>query len=190
MEERTDILIDSRFARLFQDPDFAIDETSREFQMINPSTKPGVRDPDYERPARRLTAIKEEEATAGRMDSDSNETSSYNEHDEQPAVKAKDAGRILSSSYRKAGHRSKQPQPQIRVSSSRIPDRGKDLSVGDRAECVRVSRPAGSGAVVGERGITFAPERKIKAGVKNRERPGLQRKEGRRSASGNVFRNM
>ena len=44
------LLGDMRFAKLFQDEDFNVDETSREFQSLNPSTKP----------ERGLTAVEEE----------------------------------------------------------------------------------------------------------------------------------
>lgn len=179
-KEANGLLTDPRFARLFQDADFAIDETSKEFQMLNPSTKPTVE--DQAKPERKLTAV-EEEALDERADSDSAETSSS---EQEPTFKTKDAGRISSSSYKKSGHRSQ--QPQIRVSSSRAPHRTKDRSFGDRAERVKVSRPS-AGTVVGEREITFAPGRKSK-GARNTEKPERRKKEGRRSASGNVFRNM
>ena len=179
-KESNGILTDPRFAKLFQDTDFAIDETSKEFKMLNPSTKPVTEDRD--RPERKLTAV-EEEALDRRVESGSDETESS---EDEPNGKAKDAGRVSSSSYKKSGHRPQ--QPQVRVSSSKVPHRAKDRSFGDRAERVQVSRPS-AGTVVGEREITFAPKRKTK-GVKKAERPERQRKEGRRSASGNVFRNM
>ncbi|KAL8756081.1 MAG: hypothetical protein Q9199_003180 [Rusavskia elegans] len=185
-KENGGLLTDPRFAKLFQDPNYAIDETSREFQMLNPSTKPTVQDDDG--PERKLTAVEEEALEKGRNLDD--ETSSSDEEEEVQA-KSKDLGRISSSTYRKSGHRSQQSQPQIRVSSSRAPQRAKDRTFGDRAERIKVSRPS-TGAVVGEREITFAPERKGKGkGARDGERPEVRRKkEGRRSASGNVFRNL
>jgi ribosome biogenesis protein ENP2 len=38
--ETPSLLKDDRFADLFTNPDFEIDEASREFQLLNPSTKP------------------------------------------------------------------------------------------------------------------------------------------------------
>ncbi|KAL8647784.1 MAG: hypothetical protein Q9226_006288 [Calogaya cf. arnoldii] len=185
-KENRDFLTDPRFANLFQDPTFAVDETSREFQMHNPSTKPTVED-NHGRSDRKLTAV-EEEALEERRGSD-DETSSSEEGEEEAPTKSKDKGRVSSSSYRKSGHRSQQSQPQIHVSSSKAPQRAKDRSFGDRAERVKVSRPS-SGAIVGEREITFAPERKGKKAAQDVERPlPRKRNEGRRSASGNVFRN-
>ncbi|KAL8692986.1 MAG: hypothetical protein Q9218_002103 [Villophora microphyllina] len=178
--ESNGLLADPRFAKLFQDADFAIDETSREFQMLNPSTKPTIE--DQQRPERRLTAVEEEALEKG---GDSNSSTS-SDSDDQPNITNKDTGRISSSSYRKSGHRPQ--QPQIHVSSSRAPHRTKDRSFGDRAERVKADRPS-NGTVVGEREITFAPERKSKKSV-NMERPARKKMEGRRSASGNVFRKM
>ncbi|KAL8855261.1 MAG: hypothetical protein Q9178_008085 [Gyalolechia marmorata] len=190
-KEPSGLLTDPRFAKLFQDPNYAIDETSREFQMLNPSTKPTVEMHDGSE--RKLTAVEEEALEDGRS---SNDDTSSSEEEEETAVKTKDAGRISSSTYRKSGHQSqqsqpKQQQPQIRVSSSRAPQRTKDRTFGDRVERVKASRPS-DGAIVGEREITFAPERKGKGkGQKDeKQKPPRRKTDGRRSASGNVFRNL
>ncbi|KAI4232524.1 MAG: hypothetical protein LQ349_004960, partial [Xanthoria aureola] len=141
-KENGGLLTDPRFAKLFQDPNYAIDETSREFQMLNPSTKPTVQ--NSEEPERKLTAV-EEEALEEEQGSDDDETSSSEEEKAAP-VKSKDTGRVSSSTYRKSGHRPQQSQPQIRVSSSRAPQRTRDRTFGDRAERVKVSRPS-NGAI-------------------------------------------
>ncbi|KAL8730131.1 MAG: hypothetical protein Q9181_004769 [Wetmoreana brouardii] len=178
--EPSGLLTDPRFAKLFQDPNFAIDETSKEFQMLNPSTRPTAEDQD--KPERKLTAV-EEEALDDRRNSDSDTTiSSQNEAN----VKVKDGDRISSSSYKRSGHRPQ--QPQIRVSLSKAPHRMKDRYFGDRAERVKSARSS-NGTVVGEREMTFAPERRGK-GLKTIEKPERRKTEGRRSASGNVFRNI
>jgi len=158
------LLGDSRFAKLFQDDDFAVDETSREFQSLNPSTKP----------ERELTAV-EEEAIGVVPDSSDDESSV----EEQP--RPKDNGRISSSSYRRAGHR-----PQMHVSSLKKPQQSRDRSFGSRA--VQTKRTKGSSGMVGEKRVTFAPERKGK--VRKVEKTETRRAKGRRSASGNVFRQL
>lgn len=178
--EPTGLLVDPRFAKLFQDEDFAIDETSREFKMLNPSTKPTI--DTKEKPERKLTAV-EEEALDDKSGSTSSE-SSYSE--DEASVKPKDTGRISSTSFKKSGHR--RQQPQIQVSSSKAPHRTKDRTFGDRAEKVKVTKPSNR-TVVGEREITFAPERRSK-GAPRPEKPERRKTEGRRSASGNVFRKM
>ena len=174
------LLADPRFSKLFQDEDFAIDERSREFQSLNPSTKPGpmaATDGDE----RKLTAV-EEEALADLPGSDSDESS-----EEEEAPKTQDTGRISSVSYKRSGHRPQ--QPQMRVTSSRKPQQARDRSFGSRAERSKSTKTNRS-FVVGEREITFAPERKRKAQKVDNSGGDRRRDKGRRSASGNVFRKM
>ena len=176
------LLTDPRFAKLFQDPDFAIDETSREFSKLNPSTKPA--NDEAAKPERKLTAV-EEDALDEDRNSDSNASSSSDNNDE-PVNKVNDNGRISSTSYKKSGHRSQ--QPRIQVTSSRAPQRLKDQSFSSRAKQIKDNKPS-TRIVVGEREMTFAPERKSKT---PKVEQGKSRKDnkGRRSASGNVFRKM
>lgn len=177
------LLADPRFAKLFQDEDFAVDERSREFQSLNPSTKP-----EEDRRERGLTAVEEEMLDEKRVSSD--DESGSEEEEEEAAPKAKDQGRISSVSYKRSGHRSQ--QPQMRVTSSGKPQQARDRSFGSRAvQNKRLKSSGGGGGVVGEREITFAPERKSKAGkTEGVERKEGKRDKGRRSASGNVFRNL
>lgn len=173
------LLSDPRFAKLFDDEDFAIDEKSREFQMLNPSTKPAALEV-VDGSVPRLTAFEREELDeVPRSDSDQSSEA------EEPALKSKNDGRISSGSYRKSGHRAQ--QPQMRVTSSKKPQQVKDRSFGSRAERSKSAKPKVS-RVVGEREITFAPEKRSKV-VKVEPREGRQDKE-RRSASGNVFRSI
>lgn len=181
---RSKLISDPRFAKLFQDEDFAIDETSREFQMINPSTTVNAR----EGKEKKLTAAEEEAiaSTAGSSSDDSAEES------EEEVVKPKtvDSGRISSASYKKQNHRPRQPLMQVTSSNkSRV---NHDRSFGSRA--VRTKAPEESQkTVVGEREITFAPQKRSKAAPsKQIERPSNdhRRDKERRSASGNVFRKM
>ncbi|KAL9127550.1 MAG: hypothetical protein Q9217_003592 [Psora testacea] len=174
------LLSDTRFARLFRDEDFAIDERSREFQMLNPSTKPQPLE-SSDGNERKLTAVEEEaleEASGPHSDATS-------EEDDASATRSKDNGRISSTSYRTSGHR---PQhPQMRVSSSKKPQQARNRSFGTRAE-LRNAIKRNTSTVVGEREITFAPEKKGKA--LDVGKPEKMRDQGRRRASGNVLRNM
>ena len=174
------LLADPRFSKLFQDENFAIDERSREFQSLNPSTKPGPQVPTNG-DGRKLTAV-EEEAIADIPSSDSDESS-----EEEDVPKAKDSGRISSVSYKRSGHRPQ--QPQMRVTSSKKPQQARDRSFGSRAERSK-STKINTSTVVGEREITFAPERKKKTQKVEDTGADKRRDKGRRSASGNVFRNM
>ncbi|MCJ1392870.1 hypothetical protein MMC18_005742 [Xylographa bjoerkii] len=179
LEDRTadrGLLVDPRFAKLFQDEDYAIDETSREFQSLNPSTIPSTLNPRE----KRLTAVEEEQISVSKTSSDDD---SSLEDVEQP--KPKDNGRVSSASYKRSGHKSS--QPQMRVTSSRKPMQSRDTSFGSRV--VRNKKTEGAKSTeVGEREITFAPERKNQAQkvVQSDRRRG----DSRRSASGNVFRRL
>ena len=156
VDEAKGILGDDRFGKLFEDEEFAVDEKSREFAMLNPSTKVGG------------------ETAAARPRGTKDNSSDESESEEEEAPKAKPEMRISSSSYKKSGHQK------------------RDISLGSRAQSAsnRVDK-RGRGDVVGERQITFAPSTKKKDGPA-KEVPAKKgrRDEGRRSASGNVFRNL
>lgn len=178
---QNDLLGDPRFARLFEDEDFAIDEKSREFQSLNPSSKPLTESRDNGE--RKLTAVEKEDLD-GIPKSDSGSSS---DGDQGSAPKPKDNGRVSSVSYQKSGHR--RQQPQMRVSSSKASKPARDRSFGSRAESHKATKTT-TASTGGEREITFAPERKGKAADVGRQKPEKRRDNGRRSASGNVFRNM
>ncbi|KAK7517799.1 WD repeat protein [Phyllosticta citriasiana] len=191
------LLSDPRFSKLFQDEDFEVDETSREFQSINPSTN--VKKPQG------LTAVEEEALDERRGSSDEDSDSDSDEEEQRPAKRTqpskeqdRDVGRISSSSYKKSGHR---PLPQMVVSSSnKKQGQAKAKSFGALAANLKEKRRgeprAGGLGVVGEKEITFAPAQKQK-GKKFEEDGGDADKDGRsrkrmerRSASGNTFRKM
>lgn len=155
VDENMGVLGDDRFGKLFEDEEFAVDERSREFQMLNPSTKVG------------------ESGNAQATHRDNNGSDDDSEEEIRAAPKPKPEMRISSSSYKKSGHQR------------------QDQSLGSRAQGQgRVSKHRGD--VVGERQISFIPASKKKE--KEMEEPEPARKgrrdDGRRSASGNVFRRM
>lgn len=172
------VLNDPRFARLFQDEDFEVDEASHEFQAINPSTKL----------PKGLTAVEQEDMESRKGSSDE---SSSDDEEEKPIRKEapQDNGRISSSSYKKAGHKSQRGPQMVVSSSSRKPQQHRDKSFGARVSKLKERAPAvtTNTTVVGEREITFQPAKKQK---KPAEAQRHDRKVDRRSASGNVFRNM
>lgn len=177
------LLMDPRFAKLFQDEDFAIDERSREFQSLNPSTKLPMEAGDSK--DRQLTAV-EEEALAEDPKSDSDESSA---EEAEPAIKPKETGRVSSTSYKRSGHRA--PQLQMNISSSKKPVPFRDRSFGSRAERNKATRPSVV-TIGGEREISFAPEKKggrVQKEESNKAN-NQKRDKGRRSASGNVFRGL
>jgi len=155
IDKEMGVLGDDRFGKLFEDEEFAIDETSREFQMLNPSTKANGSSADI----------------IANGDTDSSDISDDEEEEVRVKSKPKPEMRVSSSSYKKSGH-----QRQDKALGSRM--QGKGRVTKNRAD------------VAGERQVTFAP---IPTRTK-REEPASARKgrrdEGRRSASGNVFRKI
>jgi ribosome biogenesis protein ENP2 len=181
------ILSDPRFARLFEDEDFEVDEHSHEFQALNPSTKI----------PKGLTAAEQEELEPRKASSD--EDSSDSETEQVRPVKKQpkeNDGRISTSSYRKAGHRS-QRGPEMVVSSSNTRKAGptRDKSFGSRVSKLKERAPTSSAStttVVGEREITFAPEKKQKkpSNDTSGQRHDRTKDKSRRPASNNAFRGM
>ena len=177
------LLADPRFAKLFKDEEYAIEERSREFQSQNPSTKPSMETGSLR--DRQLTAV-EEEAIAEDPRSDSDVSSA---EEAEPVIKPRDTGRVSSVSYKRSGHRT--PQLQVKVSSSKKPATSRDRSFRSRAKQSTVGR-ASVNMIGGEREISFAPERKGGKAQKDKNTKGNSRKhdKGRRSASGNVLRSL
>jgi len=158
VDEDMGVLGDTRFGKLFEDEEFAVDERSREFQALNPSTKVGEI-------AENMRASAESSGSGSDGEDDAAELVAKSKAKTKPEM------RISSSSYKKSGHQ-RQDKPL-----------GSRAHVGGRVNKAR-------GDVVGERQVTFAPS----IGRKEKERVEPTRKgrrdEGRRSASGNVFRRL
>ncbi|KAK5113272.1 hypothetical protein LTR62_003609 [Meristemomyces frigidus] len=176
------LLEDSRFKSLFESEDFAIDETSREFVMHNPSTVTTASAPAPRKHG--LTAVEQDALDDRRGSSDDDEDGSDDEDAaaDEAALRARHQARrrnedaedprkrIGSSSYKKGGK--SRGGPQMRVTSS---DQGQGFkkrneqgskSFGDLATSLptRSDRNGASGSerqgrngVVGEKEVTFAP---------------------------------
>ncbi|KAK3701773.1 Small ribosomal subunit biogenesis [Vermiconidia calcicola] len=203
----TDLMADDRFKRLFEDEDYEIDETSREFQMLNPSSAPGGANVELKK--RGLTAVEMEDVDERHASSDFDSEGDEDEQAEAAALRARQRskpqgagsskGRIGSSSYKKSGHQSKEQRqeqrsgPRMQISSSNADNVRKQRtqqskSFGDLASNLKTSGRNGgfangerSGGAVGEKEVTFAP---AKTG-KKQERPGTDNVEkGRQVARG------
>jgi len=192
------LLVDSRFAKMFEQDDFVVDEASREFQSINPSTKVEPRSNlDHERG---LTAV--EEDMIDEVPGSSDEGTSSGDDYAHRKVDGR-ADRISTADYKRRLDKRKSKQKpgamSMQVSSSKAGPRAggrtqQDRTFGDRAATFqstgRERRSGGGGGVVGEKTITFD------AAPKKRTRPDLdtgrtqQRGGDRRSASKNQFRGM
>ncbi|KAF4261565.1 hypothetical protein CNMCM8812_004424 [Aspergillus fumigatus] len=183
----TGLLGDSRFAKMFEDEEFAVDETSREFQLLNPSTVPEP----VERKERGLTAVEQEEVdeVPGSSSDDDDDSSSASEAERPVRSRSPHSGKISTSSYK----RTNRPPPQMRVSSSTTSHSTRDRSFASRAQNMRTkTKPARRGGVVGEREFTFMPQDKSKQKKAPAHTPASSdyKSKERRSASGNTFRKM
>lgn len=159
------LLGDERFAKIFEDEDFVVDENSWEFKLLNPSTQVDPKTGATSSKAAETEFSDEEVDSDVPMDSD---------EDEAPPRKARD-------------------QVEMRVSSSnRGAQQMKDTSLGSRVQkSGRVTKSRGA-EVVGERSVSFVPEsrkqRAAEEAPKSEPRP--KRSDARRSASSNTFRKM
>lgn len=158
------VLGDDRFGKLFEDQEFAVDETSREFKLLNPSTKPEDQ-PEVREGVRVEKPFQD--------DSELEDDDDGSDEDETPIRKAS-------------------PEVSMRVSTSGQVGRAKDTALGARVQkSGRIGKIRQGGDVVGEKSVTFMPERK-KKGRQEEEQPASDNKRSatRRSASTNTFRKL
>ena len=178
------LLNDPRFAKLFQDQEFAIDETSEPFRLLNPSTK-------VERPqsnGKKLTAVEEEDldTVPGSSESDSESEEAEYQANGNPKQDMNDQ-RFSTSTYQK---REKGKQPQMKAIQSVRAVSNKHKSFKSRAAgMTRKERPQYK-SIVGEKELTFAPEKKFTKKRGPDTTATRHNDKARRSASGNVFRKM
>ncbi|KAL4803744.1 WD40-repeat-containing domain protein [Aspergillus unguis] len=175
---------DSRFAKLFEDEDFAIDETSREFALRNAGSVP--QPAPVPRKERGLTAVEQEAIDEVPNSSDSE---SESESEAERPVKRKP-----SAQKPKQANNRRQPQMQV-SSSSAAANSARDRSFGSRAQNMRTKeKPSRRVTVVGEQEFTFNPRGKSSKQKGETFKPTTAsddyKAKERRSASGNTFRRM
>ena len=186
-DQRDGLLEDDRFGRLFQDEDFQIDETSREFQALNPSTRVSAPLSNLDR-EKGLTAVEQE--LVDEVPRSSDDEDSANESDET-AVYTKKPDRISDADYKRRPQKKKPMQMRISKTNGSKPKR-RDQSFGTRAASYAPKeRARRAGGVTGEKMVTFEPAKKNKsrASGPSYDQTGSIHKD-RRSASGNAFRRM
>ncbi|PWY70979.1 WD repeat protein [Aspergillus heteromorphus CBS 117.55] len=190
-EPGKNLLGDSRFAKLFEDEDFAIDETSREFQLVNPSTAPDT----STRKERGLTAVEQEavdDVPGSSSDDDDDESEPEQPQQQQRFSKPASSGKISTSTYKRTNRR----QPRMEISSSNTVGATRDRSFASRAQNMNTrQKPQRRSGVVGEREVTFNPAGKSRQNNNRGPAPPPTRSNNfrdkeRRSASGNAFRKM
>lgn len=185
----TSVVEDSRFKDAFNDEDFKIDEASHEFNILNPTRSK----------TRGLTAVEESEEERENLDSSSSESESESDKDEGTGTKAGDDNQIRTVKVKEP----KKKAPKMRAvrpvaTSTHQPTISKQShSFGSRlsTQVIRDARQKqiqqnikSDVAGKGSKEMTFVPERKKKEA--HREGKTKQDYTNRRSASGNVFRNM
>ncbi|KAK3941674.1 WD40-repeat-containing domain protein [Diplogelasinospora grovesii] len=156
------ILKDDRFGKLFEDQEFKVDEYSREFRALNPSTAvPGQEDPNA--PDRYQAQDTEDE---------SSEDGSDDEEDMGTTAKRNKDDVVMKISSRAQGGRTRDTALGLRIQKS----------------SGRIEKPWRSEAV-GEKEITFVPESGKKGRPQPAAAPAQNRRtDARRSASTNTFR--
>ncbi|MDA4132995.1 MAG: hypothetical protein OK454_07720, partial [Thaumarchaeota archaeon] len=161
------VLGDSRFAQMFEDDEFKVDEHSKEFQLINPSTK-----------------VDEEEGPSktkkGALDGEAGDSADDDSDDEEGAAPA-------PAPIRK---RSKDMVMRVSSSAQKGGGRVRDTALGSRVpSSARVSKQR-SGNIVGEKSVSFVPETRRKR-EQQPQAPGVNRRtDARRSASVNTLRKL
>ncbi|KAL4768798.1 WD40-repeat-containing domain protein [Aspergillus nidulans var. acristatus] len=188
----TAVLSDNRFAKVFEDEDFAIDETSREYALRNSGSASEPAPPP--RKERGLTAVEQEAIDEVPNSSDSDSDSESQSESEQERL----SNRKPSAQKPKPTSNITRRQPQMQVSSSAAAaTSSRDRSFGARAQNMRTKeKPARRVTVVGEQEFTFNPRGKgsskqnNNAPVKPTTASSDYKAKERRSASGNTFRKM
>jgi ribosome biogenesis protein ENP2 len=163
VDTKAGLLGDSRFAKMFEDEEFAVNESSREFQVLNPSTV-------VEASGQNIAS------NHGRLPTNQNsDTSSEGEGSEDEIV----------------SRRPKKEDVVMRVSSSNQKGIMRDTALGSRVNRAgRITKPQ-RGNAVGEKQITFRPGKQEKQQqVTEREAPARKKSGPRRSASSNTFRRL
>lgn len=163
VDTKAGILGDDRFAQLFEDEEFVVDETSREFQLLNPSTvaTQSSNDPAPGAPTRYQARDSEDESSES----------------EEPVDKPKPSSQMVMqvSSSRLKGAPS------------------RDTALGSRIQKSGREKKPRRVEAAGERQVTFIPQsRKQKYPPQSTDSTVPQKRDlaSRRSASGNTFRRM
>lgn len=193
------LLGDSRFKQMFEDEEFAVDETSYEYMMLNPSSNKNDKPADRaERKERGLTAVEQEAAddTPGSSSDDDDDDEDDNASDNDKRHTRPQPQSAEDISYK----RSRKPYTKMQVSSSSTTRSGpaaRDRSFESRANKMRnntrdktVRRSA-----VGEKEVTFTPHnakanKSLGAAGEPVKVAEDYRSKARRSASGNTFRRI
>lgn len=165
VDTKAGVLGDDRFGKLFEDEEFAVDETSKEFRALNPSTKVPDKNDAY--------AQREKKAKGFHDSDDSSGDDDGSDDDSAPVRGYDDVVMKVSSSNRDGG-------------------RTKDTALGSRVPAAARAGKTRQGDVVGEKQVTFVPTSRNKKQDEEEQEPAAtsKRSDARRSASTNTFRRL
>ncbi|KAJ7135990.1 hypothetical protein C8R44DRAFT_608792 [Mycena epipterygia] len=147
------LLTDPRFAQVFEDPAFAVDENTREFALLNPSAAAQRRVGGGD--VRRKTAVEEEEDESDKISSDGLGDGSESESEGDSGSDSSDAGALNKFDPRaRPGQKNARAQEAYSRTreQNRIANKGKFVPM----------RPASTGANgtrLGDRDATFGQRR-------------------------------
>ncbi|KAJ6486928.1 NUC153 and WD40 repeat-containing nucleolar rRNA processing-related protein [Mycena sanguinolenta] len=149
---RPSLLTDPRFAKVFEDPAFAVDESSREYALLNPSAVARRRDGNVQR----KTAVEDEEEEEEKFSSDGlGESDSDGEGDSGSGSDSSDAGALS-----KFDRRARPGQKNVRVEEaySRTREQNRRANQGNFVP-MRPASNSANGARLADRDATFGQRR-------------------------------
>ncbi|PSR97432.1 quinon protein alcohol dehydrogenase-like superfamily [Coniella lustricola] len=156
------VLGDERFGKLFEDEEFVVDETSREFKIINPST-------NVEAQADASEAVRSQKPFEDDSELEDDDKDSFTS--DQPIRKSS-------------------PDVSMKISTSGQSTRSRDTALGSRMQKSGRIGKTRQGDVVGERSVSFMPHKKKSNKPESEVAPANRRSASRRSASTNTFRKL
>ncbi|KAF8662361.1 hypothetical protein AX16_001166 [Volvariella volvacea WC 439] len=126
-QEGTNLLNDPRFKKVFEDPEFEVDENSREFALLNPSTVAQRQQQELGRDGkvkRAKTAVEDEEDESDKFSSDGLGSEESESEDEDESDDSSDAGELskshsysrnLKQAYKREQERTRQTNQRVRL---------------------------------------------------------------------------
>lgn len=182
---------DERFEKIFNDPDFIVDENSREFGEMNP-----IRRPDGNLP-KGLTAVDEDMLDRNRNDGSSNDDNSGSDDSSDSEIEQERPKQTKSKDTWKKTSKPITNQPPVMIvvnHKAKQMEHSKNKSFSSRLANHR-DQPKETNRkqnIVGEKQVSFTPakKREYSAYEKHPNQPGRFAKKDRRSASNNAFRGL
>jgi ribosome biogenesis protein ENP2 len=165
VDTKAGVLGDDRFGKLFEDEDFAVDEKSKEFRALNPSTKVPDKNDAYAQREKKAKGFHDSDDSSGGEDDSDDDVAPVRGYD--------DVVMKVSSSNRDGG-------------------RTKDSALGSRVPSAARAEKTRQSEIVGEKQVTFVPTSRKKQQEEEEHEPAAtnKRSDARRSASTNTFRRL